>query len=297
MKPVVYIDVLFLVNYVINYLLLLTTKKICKNSAKPWRISLGALIGSLYAVLVFFPYLTIYYTIFAKLLFSIILIAISFPITKWREFLRTILIFYVVNFMFAGAVYGIFYFTDIGPYIGAAVSNGVFYFDIPLKTLLIATGASYVIISIACRIYASKMAAGKLYDICIFYRGNSTDVHALLDTGNSLFDPISGQPVIIVEFDSIKNLFPSDIVGIFSKHKNDDINLFRMVMSDTCTGVAFRLVPFCSLGKENGMLLAFKPDRVLLEKREISEVLIGIYNKKLSKTREYKALLHSGLVC
>ncbi len=298
MKPVVYIDVLFLINFVINYFLLLTTKKICKSTSKSWRVLVGALIGSLYAILMFFPPLAIYYTIFAKLLFSLILIAVSFRITKWREFLRTTVIFYIVNFMFAGAAFALFYFTDIGSHVGAMVSNGVFYFDLPLKTLFISTGVSYAVILIACKIYSAKMTSGKVYDICICYREKSACVSALLDTGNSLSDPVSGKPVIVTEFDSVKALFPSEISSLFLKYRNDDSGLLNVVMSTYFKDTPFRLIPFCSLGNQHGMLLAFKADRVVLvqENQELNEVLIGVYNKKLSKSQEYKALLHPGLV-
>ena len=50
-----------------------------------------------------------------------------------------------------------------------------------------------------------------------------------------------------------------------------------------------------SLGKQNGMLLGFKPDFLEIEFDEIiykkEKVIIGIYEKEISKNREYTAIV------
>ena len=298
MKPVVYVDVLFLLNFVLNFLLLLTTGKICKNRAKSWRLSLGALAGSMYAVLMFFPSLAIYYTLLSKLIFSAALIAVSFSVKRWREFGRLILVFYAVNFLFAGAAFGLFYLTDLGSVVGAVMSNGIFYFDLPLGVLLMTSAGAYLLLWAVQRIYTYKMSkAGKYYDIVIHYHGRQASVHALLDTGNSLADPLTGKPVIVAELASLVPLFGDELNQIFSACQNDDTNLIPLVMEHAQLHDSFRLIPFSSLGRENGLLLAFLPDCVELtaEERSVRDVLIGIYTKKLSKTQEYKALLHPSL--
>jgi stage II sporulation protein GA (sporulation sigma-E factor processing peptidase) len=57
------------------------------------------------------------------------------------------------------------------------------------------------------------------------------------------------------------------------------------------------VIPFSSLGTPNGMLLGFKPDQVeILEKDDtikvLQDVVIGIYNQRLSRDNKYQALLH-----
>ena len=56
-----------------------------------------------------------------------------------------------------------------------------------------------------------------------------------------------------------------------------------------------RIIPFTSLGKENGILLGLKADNVIVQMEEntinICEVTIGIYNGALSKNGKYKALI------
>lgn len=299
MKPVVYVDILFLLNFVLNYLLLLTTQKICKNPAKAWQLSIGAAAGSIYAVLMFFPSLSIFYSIIAKLVFSALLVIISFRITKWREFMRLFIVFYLANFMFAGAAFALFYFTDIGSYIGAITSNGVFYFDIPIGTLLISSAIAYGGIHIGYRIYKKQLQkTGRLFDISITLGEKNVQMLALLDTGNSLADPISGTPVIVAEYDTLKTLLPQHVCDVFDKHETDYYTIISSLMSDT-SEMRFHLIPFCSLGKDDGMILAFKPDSISIQKGQNhpGNVLVGIYNKHISKGQEYKALLHPQVTC
>lgn len=55
-----------------------------------------------------------------------------------------------------------------------------------------------------------------------------------------------------------------------------------------------KLIPFSSLGKQNGMLIGIKPEYVTLEKEEEikkEKIIIGIYNKSLTKKGEYRALV------
>ena len=57
----------------------------------------------------------------------------------------------------------------------------------------------------------------------------------------------------------------------------------------------FRLIPFKSLGEENGMLVGFKVDKIEIKEEDglkiIRNAIVGIYEKKLSKKNQYSALI------
>ena len=56
-----------------------------------------------------------------------------------------------------------------------------------------------------------------------------------------------------------------------------------------------KIIPFSSLGKQNGMLLGIKPEKLEVINDQFEEeknnAIIGIYNKSLTKRGEYKALI------
>ena len=60
------------------------------------------------------------------------------------------------------------------------------------------------------------------------------------------------------------------------------------------------IIPFKSLGNENALMIGFKPDELSIEyDNEVQtkkELIIGIYNKKLTYNGEYSALMHPDIL-
>ena len=55
------------------------------------------------------------------------------------------------------------------------------------------------------------------------------------------------------------------------------------------------MIPFSSLGKENGILLGIKVDKILIDREDkiivTDDVIVAIYNGTLNKTGKYQALI------
>ncbi len=114
----------------------------------------------------------------------------------------------------------------------------------------------------------------------------------MIDTGNLLKDPITNSPVIIIEKNKLSNILPKEILEnsekiINGKYEFSDENLKY--------ASKFRVLPFSSLGKQNGMLLGFKVDKIEAEinDEEIirEDAIVGIYDKKLSSRNQYEGLI------
>ena len=296
-----YLDVYAIDNLIIHYALLWTVMKCTKTKTSNWRILLGACLGTLYSILYAFieyiPRSLVLYSILARIAFSMILIAVTFNIPKWREFIRVFLVFYVVNFVFAGAAFGLFYFTRVGTY-----SNGIFYIKhFPLKTLFTSIFISYVVLKISWNIVMKRISKEKLFmGIDIFYNQRKVTVNALVDTGNALADPITQTPVIIAEFQAIKDFLPDEVKLLFYEKKDQDLTCIMGLSEYSGFCNRIRMIPFSSLGKQNGMLVGFRPDKIefLMQRQQkvIDNVIIGIYNYKLSKDDSYEALLHPDII-
>jgi stage II sporulation protein GA (sporulation sigma-E factor processing peptidase) len=95
-------------------------------------------------------------------------------------------------------------------------------------------------------------------------------------------------------------LLPDDIRGIFEQNYENDLNSVTATISSSNWFSRFRLIPFTSLGKENGMLLGFRPDYIEIGaadgKKDIRDVIIGIYNRTLSANDQYRALMNPELI-
>ena len=293
--PVVYIDVLFAVNLLINYVILRSCSMFVNLKENRLRIILGALIGAAYAVLIFFPDFTVLYTAISKFLISMLIVAAAYPFFTVRSYIKTLLVFYLVSIGFGGCVLCVFYFSDVGAKLGAVYSNGVFYFNLPW-TILLLSGLLFCIAAkifgiISNKAYVSHSLKKKLL---ISYKNCTAEITALLDTGNSLVDPISLSPVIIAEYKLIKNLFSDEVQNGLERMEFDNIEWVLKDVNEK--GLVTRLIPFSSLGKENGILIGFVPDKVEIRDecgiRVLDKCVIGIYNNSLSKDRSYGALLN-----
>ncbi|MBR1392193.1 MAG: sigma-E processing peptidase SpoIIGA [Lachnospiraceae bacterium] len=97
---------------------------------------------------------------------------------------------------------------------------------------------------------------------------------AYYDTGNLMMDPYIGKPVSVLD----ESVLPADVRA----------------------KLAFRLIPYESLGNREGMLEAFTADSLMIlcgkEPRCISPAVIGLTEKKLFAHREYRMILNHDLM-
>jgi len=296
----IYLDVLVLENIVMNYLILWTTSKILRTKTSNLRLFIGALLGALYAAfLIVKPQFRLYYTATATFILSLVMVAVTFSPEKLGSFIKTLVVFYLSTFVFAGATFAFFYLNNRNTFI----KNGLLYvfWDSKWTAVLLSIITSIIIIKVFIEIVQQKFFKEKLIThLKVIFDNKEISVSALIDTGNSLQDPISNMPVIIVEFSAIKEILPSEICSIFEQVEEQDFSKLASMLYNSNWFNRFRLIPFNSLGKENGMLIGFKPDYVVIgedsERKDVKDVVIAIYNKVLSKTKSYKALLGPDLL-
>lgn len=291
----VYVEYLILENAIINYIILYVTKKVSRTNTKKLRIFLAAFISSLYTLVLFFPSLHFMTKVSIKISISILIIVLAFNPEKFGTFLKLLTIFYGISFLFAGASLGLFYFlkSDTG------VVNGTFYIvDFPVEILILGVVISTVLAKYFINFLQVKLGKKDiLTTVTINLNGKKVQLVALVDTGNSLKEPLTQKPVMIVEYFAIKDILPKKIEKLFTDDGDIQLDTVAEVMFDVSDEIKLRIIPFKSLGKSNGMLIGFKPDGISIkdekfERKVREDVVVGIYNDKLSSDDKYKCLLH-----
>ena len=131
--------------------------------------------------------------------------------------------------------------------------------------------------------------------IKIKLNGKEIETKAMIDTGNLAKEPITNTPVVIVESSLLEKVLPKEI-----------LNSIDNILAGKLDGVKeeyisrLRCIPFSSLGKQNGMLLGIKADEIVVEKEEENKisknVIIGVYERSLTKRGEYRALIGLELI-
>ena len=298
METYVYGDVILLENLIMNFIILFCTAKLLKHKYSWLMLAIAAFMGAIYALGSYFTYFELFYTPVMKIIFSLLIITIAYLPHHIRDFVKLISVFYITSFVFGGAAFGLFYFLNGLKYI----SYGTFYIkDFPVKTLVVSIIIAYLIVKFSWGFVQHRVRREKIItEIVILMDNRKVAIMALVDTGNALNEPLTNAPVVVVEYLSIKELLPKDVQEIFEQDNQNDFNIIAHIMSNSDLITRFRVIPFKSLGKENGMLLGFKPDEVQLTEnnklQSIKNSIIGIYNKKLSNNGEYSALIHPDML-
>ena len=102
---------------------------------------------------------------------------------------------------------------------------------------------------------------------------------ALRDNGNTLRDPISGQPVLVAGWPLAARLLPDP--GLCGEAFAEPAALMER-LSRTAPELRTRLIPYRAVGTEGGILLAVRLDRVLDNGRPAPIRLLAVSPTELS---------------
>ena len=107
-----YIDIIFLENLFMNYIILYATGIIIKSPIKLIRTFLSSAIGSIYAVVSYMSILEVYSNIFLKIMLSITMVYVAFNSKNVKSFFKQLIIFYLTSFTFGGVAFALLYFIS-----------------------------------------------------------------------------------------------------------------------------------------------------------------------------------------
>lgn len=288
----VYIDIIFIENIVINYIILYATGIVSKSKINQKRMIISSLIGAVYSVIYYLLKINIYSNMIVKLMLSIAMVYIAFETKNFKVLAKKLVLFYLVSFVFAGAALGIIYMVNTQ---NITIQNGMIVGSYTLKTILIGIVVAFIVIIIGFNFAKGKLSKKDLiYNIKIYINGKNVKTKAMMDTGNFLKEPITNIPVAVVEHTLLYEIIPKEILNNIEKVLGGD---FKDIPEDIQNQYISKLkvIPFSSLGKQNGMLLGIKADKLEIEIeeniKEIQKVIIGVYTKSLTKRGEYRALV------
>ncbi|MBO6145318.1 MAG: sigma-E processing peptidase SpoIIGA [Bacilli bacterium] len=181
----VYLDYIFLINYIFDFIILLSTSLILKRNIKFYRILFGALIGSITILELFIP-MNKLELIMYKFFISILMIIFTFNFNNIRYFFKNLYYMYLISIILGGFI--------------TFINNNFNKLNIFIYILLSIT-LIYIYIK---NIKELKTNYNKYYKVDIYYDNKIIKLNAFLDTGNKLIDPYKKWPVILVKEKYIK---------------------------------------------------------------------------------------------
>ena len=288
-----YIDLILLENIIMNYIILLATGMICKTNIKYIKILLSSIVGAIYAIITYVVELSIYTNQLTKILISMSMIYIAFNPINIKVIIKQLTIFYLTSFCFGGASY--YLLQNINPNLIKSV-NGVLVGTYPIKIAILGSILGFFVINISFKIIKSRLTKKDMfYNVDIYYKEKKSSIKVILDTGNFLVDPISNIPVLIVESEKLTEIIEKNILENINNIITGNSEQIDEEIKTRCS-----IIPFSSIGKNNGMIIGFRPDYIIVYTENIKEIrkkaIIGIINNKLSKNGIYSGLIGLNLL-
>ena len=296
-----YADILFAVNLIMNGFILWIVSKLTRRKRKiRWVLFGASIMAFLYTLLVVLESLRFMNVAIASILILAIGVVVTFHPQGVKPFFKLMLVAYSISFTLGGLGMALMFLTDI-PYAVHHIANDWEGFTRAISWQLAFVGMviSYAMIKLTMKmIERHQLKRQMLCNVKIFMGERDTTFEALVDTGHNLREPLSQSPVIIAEFEHIKSFLPDGLKVLFYEKQENDLSILAHDLDKGAFYSRIRMIPFTSLGRTNGMLVGFRPDKVMLEgtKPLPTDVIIGIYNNKLCQDGRYQGLLSPELV-
>ena len=263
-----YADILFLVNFSMDYLSLFITGKMLHRRMNLPRMCVSACVGATYGVISAAAGAAGFFGAIIGTAVSFLICAISFREGSLLSYAKVCGVFWCVSALLGGimtALYGLLNSNGGAAYeVTAQVpSSGA----IGLKWIAgLATVAGIAVVTVAKIFAASAVTSGKSAEMTIVFGGESVTVTALVDSGNLLYEPISGRPCAVVSADAIGSLFDE---GTLAAIRRGDIMKLSEAEESSKIRHRLRLIPRKTLdGSRDGKapLIGFIPDSLIIRR-------------------------------
>ena len=281
---VIYLDTLFLLNAAMDYLLLLCSARLAGEELHRLRMAAGGVLGGAYAAAAVLPGAEFLLHPLCKIGSAVLMVVVG--LGGSRRLLRQSILFFVLACAFGGGVLAIGLLGGGGLSLG----GGLIYSGMDVKIVLLSAAGCYVLFTLTMsRVGRHTAAAGELIPLRLRLFDREVCFTALVDTGNTLTDPLSGRPVIVAEADSLSGLFPGREAPAAQELNAPDRALERL-NTGRWRG-RFQLLPYRAVGVECALLLAVRVDSLLVDGKERGSALVAFSPTPVSDGGSYRALV------
>ncbi len=243
MRYELYVDSLFLINFVMNLYILMLIDRSTLRTATPGRLLAGASVGAGGYLLLFLIGGPVPLKLLLGVSGALGMLLIAFPVKGFRNFLRLAERAFVFSFCIAGGL--LFFIRSL--HLTEGLMTGFF-------GIMGLGGGVFLFLGHS---LSESREESCVCRATLVRQGNQVTVSALLDSGNSLVEPISGKPVSVVEEKIFRTLW----------NKNGSGQDF----------MGYRAIPFHSIGKSRGILEGYLLQELQLEVNGMHKIFYDVY--------------------
>lgn len=259
----IYLDSFFLLQFFMNLYLLGLVNHMLYHVASGKRIILGAVIGAVCSLVPFFLPIKLIYSMLCSFLLSIVSMSLfTFRTFHWNQLFQVLERMLLMTLLLGGVL---LFLLKLLPDREEAFWG--------LFGVLVMGGLSYVLV---CKLTRIERKRENHCRVKLEGQSGTLWLDALVDTGNSLVEPISGKPVAVLEESALRELF-----------KNPEVELYRVI-------------PYRSVGKNNGILRGYLLKSMTIEvkgvQKECKEIYVAVCQELLSEKNAYRMILNPAIL-
>ena len=277
---VLYLDVIFFFNFAVDALVMYLTALWVGFPIRMGRLMLASALGGTYSVILLLPACSFLGCVVGKGLVALAMIRIG--LGEGDCYFRCFLIFMILSCAMGGLVVALSQMTAVD-------NRNKMLIHTDWKVFTLVTVMCYFALSVAFRGERRHMITRQLKRGCLECCGRKVDLTILLDTGNTLTDPILNCPVMIVERTSLEEFWTKGEGAILSRLEEQGAMVSMIELNDICPG-RFRLMPYRAVGVRSGFLVSFQADNLFIGGNIYRKVPVAISPTPLSECGEFSAL-------
>src|SRR5699024_36692 len=291
----IYLDAVWLLNFLLDMMLLMLTGTLARERTKRKRLFLGAFLAALLVPITLFYPNTFFTNVIGKFVFSLGIIICTFRFRSVYQTAKLLILFYFTTFAIGGGLIGIHYFLNQPMMMSA---NGVLTFNggfgQPVSWLFVII--CFPIVWKFTKNRMDKHAIEKIsyeqtYDVALEINQTRLYTTGLMDSGNQLVEPLTKKPVIICDVFFLQQWFQEQEFEQLKK-AHDELDLDAIPKNWESY---IHLIPYHSVVGESQFMLAIKAEKLIISTEDeeivIADVLVGIQFSHLTKDHNYHCLL------
>ena len=251
-----YLDLFFFLNLLADYLICLSAGRLCSLQLRRGRYCLSALFGAVYAVLSVLPGFAFLSAPFWRLCSALVMGMLAF-FGEARP-LRCILTMLAVAALFGGALYAL---------LPAAGGHRLF----SLRKLLAVFFFCYGLLKFFSHT-RQRWDGQRKAQVKLVFHGREAAFSALVDSGNSLRCPDTGESALIVSPPALRPIFREHTLIL---EELSPIDLVEALSQLPEYAGRLRLIPFRSLGG-SGLVPVFRPEQIWIDGKEAGDLLVAV---------------------
>ena len=233
----VYLDLILLLNFLFDFLLLLIVGILLRRNASVKRILLGSLIGSV-SILFLFMDISSLELFVLKILMSILMVIVSFKYKDAKYTFRNILYLYTASIILGGFLY----MLNIE---FAYKQDGLVFYHNGLSI-------NWIVLLVTSPIILYIYLKQGLY-----LKDEKISVSAFLDTGNKLIDPYQRRPIILVSKKALNNYYSDEDIILVPYESLNHHGILKCIRPDK--------IIILGVGVRNNLLVGISEDKIKID--------------------------------